>query len=296
MAKSIDKHNRRGVTSSYFSTIIGISLVLLVIGLVALALYGLDTIEKQAKESLECDIFFKPGFNEADIKQVEQELKTWEEFSDVYFVSADRAIDVFQEEDENAENILDIFDGENPMPASVSFKPKQAYASLEKIQEIESKILTEYADRVEEVNFDENSVKNVNIGFKQIVYLVGLVSILLILVAVAMINNTIRLALYSRRFSIKTMQLVGATSGYIRRPFMWQAVGMGIIGGTIGMALVLGFIYAVNYLTDFIPLELGLTRMLMLFGLLVALGILISLISTWFALNKYLKMKLDDLY
>lgn len=296
MAKSIDKHNKRGVTTSYFSTVIGISLVLLVIGLVALALFGLDTIEKQAKESLECDIFFKPDFNEADIKQVEQELKTWSEFSDVYFVSSERALDVFQSEDENAENILEIFDGENPMPASISFKPKQEYATLEKIEEIKSKIMTEYADRVEEVNFDKNSVQKVNIGFKQIVYLAGLISLLLILVAVAMINNTIRLALYSKRFSIKTMQLVGATSRYIRKPFMWQAIGMGIIGGTVGMALVLAFIYSVNNIVDALHVDLELIPMIVLYGLLIVLGILISLISTWFALNKYLKMKLDDLY
>ena len=296
MPQEVEKFNRRGVKTSYVSTIIGISLVLFVIGLVIVGVFGLDDIQRQARESFVCDLFFKPDLNEADIKQVEQELKTWDYFKEVYYVSPERAIETFEDDGQTAEEILEILDGENPLPPSISFKPKEEYANLEGIQKIEQELMSNYGDRLEEMNYDESSVQDVNLGFKQFSYLIGVVALLLIVVAFAMINNTIRLALYSKRFSIKTMQLVGATSGYIRRPFLWQSLGMGVISGTIGMALVLTLFFALNNVLDSVEIPFNISSLGILFGLLLMIGMLISWISTWFALNKYLRMKLDDLY
>lgn len=298
MSENVDKNNRRGVKTSYISTIIGISLVLFVIGIVLGGVFGLDTIQRQAKESLVCDLFFLPEMNEADIKQVAQELNTWEEFKEVDFVSPDRALESFDNDDSNetSENILAIFEGENPLPPTISFKPKEAYANIEKLEAIKSKLYDAYGDILEEVSYDKESVDSVNLGFKQFVFLIGAVALLLIVVAFAMINNTIRLALYSRRFSIKTMQLVGATGSYIRRPFIWQSIGMGLIGGTIAMALLQLLIYAANNFFDWVEIFVPFHFYLILWGALMLIGVLISIISTWFALNKYLRMKLDDLY
>lgn len=296
MSGSLDKLNKRGVKTSYASTIIGISLVLFMIGIVLGGIFGLENIQKQAKESLQGDLFFSPELNTADIKQVEQELKTWEQFSEVFFVSPERAIEEFTGQDQNKDNIIAIFEGENPLPPTVGFKPKEKYATLSGMKKIKEELLAEYGDRIEDVNYDEASVQNVNLGFKQFVYLFGAVALLLIIVAVAMINNTIRLALYSKRFSIKTMQLVGATSNYIRRPFLWQAIGMGVVSGIIAMALLFVLFYALNNLIDSIEISYDIQTFLMLLVSLLTLGIIITLVSTWFALNKYLRMKLDDLY
>ncbi len=296
MSGNVDKLNKRGVKTSYASTIIGISLVLFMIGIVLGGIFGLENIQKQAKESLQGDLFFSPELNTADIKQIEQELKTWEQFSEVFFVSPERAIEEFTGQDQNKDNILAIFEGENPLPPTVGFKPKEKYATMSGMKKIKEELIAAYGDRIEDVNYDEASVQNVNLGFKQFVYLFGAVALLLIIVAVAMINNTIRLALYSKRFSIKTMQLVGATSGYIRRPFLWQAIGMGIVSGIIAMALLFVLFYALNNLIDSIEISYDIQTFLMLLFSLLTLGIIITLISTWFALNKYLRMKLDDLY
>ena len=296
MSGGVDKLNKRGVKTSYASTIIGISLVLFMIGIVLGGIFGLENIQKQAKESLQGDLFFSPELNTADIKQVEQELKTWEQFSEVFFVSPERAIEEFTGQDQNKDNILAIFEGENPLPPTVGFKPKEKYATLSGMKKIKEELIAAYGDRIEDVNYDEASVQNVNLGFKQFVYLFGAVALLLIIVAVAMINNTIRLALYSKRFSIKTMQLVGATSKYIRRPFLWQAIGMGVVRGIIAMALLFVLFYALNNLIDSIEISYDIQTFLMLLVSLLTLGIIITLISTWFALNKYLRMKLDDLY
>lgn len=296
MSTTIDKLNKRGVKSSYVSTIIGISLVLFMIGIVLGGIFGLETIQKQAKESLQGDLFFKPDLNPSDIKQIEQELKTWEEFKEVFYVSPERAIEEFTGTDQNADNILAIFEGDNPLPPTVGFKPKEQHATMEGMEAIKKKLLASYGDRLEEVSYDEASVQSVNLGFKQVVYLIGIVALLLIVIAVAMINNTIRLALYSKRFSIKTMQLVGATSGYIRKPFLWQSVGMGALSGVIAMALLFALFYALNNLVEWIEIPVNMHMFLFLLGSLISIGVIITFISTWFALNKYLRMKLDDLY
>lgn len=296
MANSADKMNRRGVKTSYVSTVIGISLVLFMIGIVLGGVFALDDIQRQAKEDLQADLFFKPDLNPADIKQIEQELKTWDQFREVFYVSPERAIEEFTGEDQNADNILEIFEGENPLPPTVGVKPKAAFATPEGMKKLEKELMAAYGDRLDEVNYDESSVQSVNLGFRQVVFLIGIVALLLIVIAVAMINNTIRLALYSRRFSIKTMQLVGATSGYIRRPFLMQAIGIGVISAVIAMALLFGLIYALNNLIDWIYIPVSMQVFLMLFASLIVVGITITLVSTWFALNKYLRMKLDDLY
>lgn len=296
MSAGVDKLNKRGVKTSYASTIIGISLVLFMIGIVLGGIFGLENIQKQAKESLQGDLFFSPELNAADIKQVEQELKTWDQFNEVFFVSPERAIEEFTGQDQNKDNILAIFEGENPLPPTVGFKPKEKFATLDGMKKIKEDLLATYGDKIEDVNYDEASVQSVNLGFKQFVYLFGAVALLLIIVAVAMINNTIRLALYSKRFSIKTMQLVGATSGYIRRPFLLQSIGMGVVSGVVAMALLFVLFYALNNLVDSIEITYDIKTFLMLLASLLALGIIITFISTWFALNKYLRMKLDDLY
>lgn len=296
MSKLLDKYNRRGVRSSYVSTVIGISLVLFMIGLVLGGVMGLDDLQRQAKETLQGDLFFKPEYTEADIKQVEQKLKTWKEFKEVTFVSPDRAIEEFSGSDQSPEEILSIFEGENPLPPTISFQPKADFATLEGMQMLASKLQQAFPDELQEVSFDNEAVKSVNLGFKQFVFLFLVVALLLIVVAVAMINNTIRLALYSKRFTIKTMQLVGATSKFIRRPFLIRSIFQGMVSAILGMALLVALFYVLNnYLNNFEisfqPETFGL-----LFGSLLVMGVIITFVSTFFALNKFLRMKLDDLY
>jgi cell division transport system permease protein len=293
---SAEKYNKRGLRTSYVSTVIGISLVLFMIGLVIGGVLGLDSIQKQAKENLQGDLFFNAEMNEADIKQIEQELKTWAEFKEVFFVSPERAIEEFSGSSSQTSEVLAIFDGENPLPPTIGYKPKFEYANRDGMKSIKEKLLKAYPEEIDEVNYDKASVENVNLGFKQFVYLILFVAGLLIIVAVAMINNTIRLALYSKRFTIKTMQLVGATSKFIRRPFLIQSMFQGAVSAIIGMALLMTLFYALNNMLETIEIPFEFSTFIILFVSILGLGIIISLISTWFALNKYLRMKLDDLY
>lgn len=296
MSNTAQTASKKGLRASYISTVIGISLVLFLIGLVLAGILGLDSIQRQARESLQGDLFFGVEYNAADIKQVEQELKSWDCFKEVTFVSPERAIEEFKGSDQNSTEILTIFEGENPLPPTVNFRPLSSFATKKGMASIKKRILNAYPDMVTEVNYDASAVEDVNLGFKQIAFLILVVAGLLILVAIAMINNTIRLSLYSKRFTIKTMQLVGATSGFIRRPFLLQAVFQGIIAGVIGMAFLMTVFFAVNNILDIIEINLTLIELAILFAAILIIGALLTLVSTWFALNKYLRMKLDDLY
>ena len=296
MSETVDKYSRKGLRTSYISTVIGISLVLFMIGLVIGGMLGLKSIQTQAKENLQGDLFFRPELNAADIKQIELELSTWKEFKDVYFVSPDRAMDEFSGDTPTKHQILAIFEKSNPLPPTIGYRPKEEYASKQGMKILKNKILKAYKDELDEVNYDESSVEQVNLGFKQFVFLFLVVAALLIVVAVAMINNTIRLALYSKRFTIKTMQLVGATASFIRKPFIVQSILQGLVSALVGMAILLGLFYALNNFLDSIEIAFDLKTLLFLFAILLVLGIVITLVSTWFALNKYLRMKLDDLY
>jgi cell division transport system permease protein len=296
MSGAAEKYNQKGLRTSYVSTVIGISLVLFMIGLVLGGILGLDSIQTQAKENLQGDLFFKPELNEADIKQIEQELKTWPEFKEVYFVSPERAVEEFSGSNQETREVMGIFEGENPLPPTIGYKPRVQFANKEGMKNIQAKLLQAYPQELDEVNYDEASVASVNLGFKQFAVLFLLVAALLIIVAVAMINNTIRLALYSKRFTIKTMQLVGATSRFIRWPFLMQSIFQGIVSAVIGMALLMTLFYALNNLLDTIEITFAFSTFVLLFLAILAIGIIITLISTWFALNKYLRMKLDDLY
>jgi cell division transport system permease protein len=296
MSSTIEKYSNQGVRTSYVSTVIGISLVLFMIGLVLGGVLGLDNVQQQAKENLQGDLFFKPELNNADIKQIEQELKTWNQFSAVYFVSPERAIEEFSGTDQNSTQILSIFEGDNPLPPTVGFRPKAAFATKNGMEQIKKDLLNAYPDQIDEVNYDKASVESVNLGFKQFVFLFLAVATLLIVVAVAMINNTIRLALYSKRFTIKTMQLVGATSLHIRRPFLLQAIFQGAVSAMIGLALLMTLFFALNNLLSSFEISYSPQNFLVLSGAIILMGIVITVVSTWFALNKYLQMKLDDLY
>jgi cell division transport system permease protein len=294
MADSIEKYTKRGIRSSYLSTIIGISLVLFLTGVVLSGSMALQSIQKQAKESIQCDIFFNADVKDADIKQIEAQIQSWPELKRVWFVSAERAVEEFT--GDGSEDIKVLFEEENPLPPSLCFSPNEKHATKTGLIAIKNKLLNSYKNVIDEVSYDASSVERVNLGFKQFVILFISIALLLIVIAVAMINNTIRMALYSRRFTIKTMQLVGATAAFVRKPFLLQAVRNGLISAMIALALLVTVFYALNNTLETIELTFSLINLLILIGGLIATGVFITFVSTWFALNKYLRMKLDKLY
>ena len=296
MSTKINKYSRRGVRTGYASTVVGISLVLFMIGLILGGVIGIQGLEKQVKEDVQVDLFFNSELNEADIKMIEIELQQWQEFSEVYFVSPERAMQEFEGVGTSKEEMLAILDGENPLPPTVVFKPQAEFANAKCMALIEEKLQSKFPGSIAEVSYSEASLEDVNVGFQQFVYLLFGVALLLIVIAVAMINNTIRLALYAKRFTIKTMQLVGAKGSFIRRPFIVQAIIQGVLSAIFGLFLLVLVFYTSNNIFDTFEISFSRDSFIVLAGSMLTLGIFMTVMSTWFALNKYLRMSIDDLY
>jgi cell division transport system permease protein len=296
VSTKINKYSRRGVRTGYASTVVGISLVLFMIGLILGGVIGIQGLEKQVKEDVQVDLFFNSELNEADIKMIEIELQQWQEFSEVYFVSPERAMQEFEGVGTSKEEMLAILDGENPLPPTVVFKPQADFANAQGMALIEEKLQSKFPGSIAEVSYSEASLEDVNVGFQQFVYLLFGVALLLIVIAVAMINNTIRLALYAKRFTIKTMQLVGAKGRFIRRPFIVQAIIQGVLSAIFGLFLLVLVFYTSNNIFDTFEISFSRDSFIVLAGAMLTLGIFMTVMSTWFALNKYLRMSIDDLY
>lgn len=297
MAKDIEKYNKRGLQTSYVSVIVGISLVLFMLGMVIGTYLWFENLQNASKENIEIDLFFNPSLNNSDIKFIEQDLKKFEQIKEAWFVSPDRALEVFNDGNSAEINaIKEIYEGESPLPPSITFHPKASIATPEAIKALKAELLATYPNKITEINYNKQELENVNLGFLKAIYVFAILAFLLIIVAFAIINNTIRLSLYSKRFTIKTMQLVGAKPRFIRRPFLWHSILQGIVSAILGMALLTGAFFVIESYFFSIDIDYTVTNLGILFGSLIALGSSISVLSTWFALNKYLRKKLDDLY
>jgi len=295
MSQRTEKYSKRGIRNNSISTVIGISLILFMIGLVAGIELHLNELQNKTKETLQGDIFFNPSLNESDIKQIEIKLKNWKELKSVKYVSPDAALDLLGLADEE---LKEIYNEETIIPPSITFSPKANYATKEGMEKIKTKIFKSFPSKIEEVSYEENLVESANIGFKRFQFLTLIIAVILVIIAVAMINNTIRLALYSKRFTIKTMQLVGARGRFIRKPFLIRAIVQGALSAIFGMTLLVTFFYCIQNLSFEILKEAPPSKetFILLFVLLLFFGVLITVVSTWFALNKFLRTRLDNLY
>lgn len=294
MSDAIEKYNKQGVRTRYVSTTISMALVLFVVGVVLCAALGIYNVQHQAKESLQGDIFFSSELNDSGIKQLEVYLKTWDEFKSIRFVSSERAMQEFG--DVNKDEIKALFDGQSPLPPSLCFSPKEKFANKKGMKHIKTKLLGAYPEAIIEVNYDEASVEAVNLGFQQFILLFLIIAAFLIIIAVAMINNTIRMSVYANRLTIKTMTLVGATRNYIRKPFIFRAILQGFIAAILAISFILTTVFALSNLIDTIEIKLSVAVFFMLLVTLIFLGVFITVIATLFAVNKYIRTKTNDLY
>ncbi len=290
------KFNKRGIRTGYIATIIGIALVLFIINVLLGGTIALDYVQKQAKESFQADIFFQADVTDEDIKAIEMEMRNWDEIHSVRFVNSEQAINEISGLDAKGQEIIDLLDGAIVIPSNITFSPKAGFADVEGMKRIEQKLTTQFGDEIDTIDYNQESLEKVNLGFKKFVFLFGIIAFVLVIVALSLINNTIRLALFSERFNIKTMQLVGATNKFIRKPYLRKAFWNGIVAAILGFALFLALIQIIESNYNFIDIQLNYQLIGMLLGTVLVIGVCISYIATWFALNKYLRSQLDDLY
>ena len=291
MSSSFERYQKRRLISSYFSVVISISLVLFLLGLLGLLVLNTKKVADHFKEQIALTVYLKDTAKEVEINQLEKSLALAEFTKSTNFVSKEDAAKAHSEE--IGENFMDFL-GYNPLQNSIDVYFNADYVSETQIAEI-SRDLGE-KDFVDEVVYDKPLIALLNDNVKRISFWILVVSGLFTFIAVLLINSSIRLSVYSKRFTIKTMQMVGATKGFIRRPFIWKSIKLGLVGAVvalIGMAAVL------YYIDKGFP-ELNLLKDEMILGALFLavflLGILISWFSTFFATQRFLNLNTDELY
>lgn len=279
----------------YISVLLSITLALFVIGVFgALVIYSKE-LERVVRENVKVQVYLKNQTSDNQKGQIEKSIAAKPFISTsadaITFVSKDVAADLFvKETGEDFKKFL----GDNPLRDAFLVKIKEGYHDAENLKKIKEDL--EKISGVFEVYYVENVIDSINKNITKIsLILLGLVSLLLFIV-VLLINNTLRLALFSQRFLIRSMQLVGATRGFIQKPFLLRAGMHGFLAGLIASGLLVAtLIFATRKVEDLSLIQNN-NRLIMLFGSLLLLGIFVAVISTYRAVSKYLKLSLDELY
>ncbi|HSJ12440.1 MAG TPA: permease-like cell division protein FtsX [Gillisia sp.] len=291
MSTSFEKYQKRRLISSYFSVVISIGLVLFLLGLLGLLVLNTKKVADHFKEQIAMTVYLKDTAKEVEIEQLKKSLAMAEYTKSTTYISKEDAAEAHSKE--IGEDFMEFL-GYNPLQNSIDLYMKADYVSPEQIDEIAEDLNSK--NFVEEVVYDKPLIALLNDNVKKISFWVLVISGVFTFIAVLLINSSIRLAVYSKRFIIKTMQMVGATKTFIRRPFIWKSVRLGIIGAVlalIGMGIVL---YYLN--SSFPELEL-LADVKLLFALflgILLMGIFITWASTFFATSRFLNLKTDELY
>lgn len=291
MASSFENYNKRRLISSYFSVVLSIFLVLFLLGALGLFVINSKKITNDFKENIPMTVFFDNDANDSIISAFDTEMKNAKFIKEYAFVHKDSA----------AKNNVDIvgkdfmeFLGFNPLQNSFDIHLKGDYVNADSIKKIERNIRKN--EMISEIIYDKELVDMVNENVTKITFWILIISGILTVVAMLLINSSMRLSIYSHRFTIKTMQMVGATKSFIRKPFIWRSIKLGLIGS--GLAII-GIIALAIYVDGLFP-SLGIAKDYVSLGIVITgvlgIGILITWISTFFATQRFLNLKTDDLY
>lgn len=286
-----DKYSKRRLTGSTFTTIVSLSLVLFMLGLLGIIILNTRKLADNVKENIGVQIILNESAKEVDIAKLQKTIDASEYAKSTEFVTKDEAAKKLQED--LGEDFIEFL-GFNPLLPSLNVHVKAEYANSDSLQWIEKEMLD--TKLVKEVIYQKSLVSMINENVQKISLVILGFSLLLMVIALALINNTIRLSIYSKRFIIKTMQLVGATQGFIRRPFVFTGIRHGVYGALIAIAMLIGVLYFTQKQLPELKELQDRNMLLTLFGIVIVLGIIISWISTSLAVRKYLRLKSDDLY
>ena len=291
MSSSFERYQKRRLISSYFSVVISIALVLFLMGLLGLLVLNTKKIADHFKEQIALTIYFKDTAKEVEMSQLEKSLALAEYTKSTTFISKEEAAEAHSKE--IGEDFMDFL-GYNPLQKSIDVYLLADYISSGEVDTIAQELQSK--NFVDEVVYDKSLISLLNENVTKISFWILAVSAIFTFIAVLLINSSIRLSVYSKRFTIKTMQMVGATKRFIRRPFIWQSVKLGMIGAVLalmGMGAVLYYMQKsfpqLNLLNDS-------TVLVALFAGVFFMGVIITWLSTFFATQRFLNLKTDELY
>lgn len=276
---------------SRLTSIMSIALVLFLLGLILLIGVLGKELSAYVKENISFSIVLKDALSTTEIKKMQKQLDALPYIKSTIYISKEQAAKELEEElGENPETFL----GFNPLQASIEVKLHSEYANPDSLQHIE-KAIKNYTT-VSDLLYRKDMMQMVNENVKQVSLILLTLAVILMAISFVLISNTIRLLIYSKRFLIHTMKLVGATAGFIRRPFIWYNLVSGFFASILAILMLTGALYYLqNELDGFIRL-LDFQTLFFVFAGVLVMGILLSTVATVFAVNKYLRMNVDKLY
>ncbi len=277
---------------SYFMSILGVALVLFILGLLGWIVINTSKLENYFKGSVQLHAFIREGSPQRDIDSLETAVKNMRFARDVEYITKDMAREKFiGDNNEDWNKVLDF----NPLPASVDFYLKPEYVNKDSLVKVLAEVKQYFI--VSEVKYPDAVVNSLNNLVKKIELILLVIALVFAIIVIILIDNTIKLAMFSNRFIIKTMQMVGATRWFIAKPFDRKAIINGFTSAILAIVSILAIIYSLEtwWLPELKALKDNLLLSLLFFFLII-IGIGITLFSTHRSVMKYLKTKLDDLY
>ena len=291
MSNTFETYQKRRLRSSYFSVIISIALVLFLVGLLGLIVLKTKSITAHFKEKVVLTLFLTDNAKRNDVNTLQAELKNADYTKTVTYVSKDEAAKRYSED--IGEDFIEFL-GENPLKNAIDVSLKSEFVTPEQMETIEKELMIRSI--IAEVSYDKPLIELLTKNLNRLSFWMLLFSALFTIIAVVLINSSIRLSVYSKRFTIKTMQMVGATKGFIRIPFIWRSIQLGIVGALVAIGGIIAFTLYVNTMIPEIELLTDIKIFAILFAFIVVLGILITWISTFFATQRFLNLRTDELY
>lgn len=281
----------RRLLRSYFSSVISISLVLFLVGMAGVLIVNARSVSNYFKENITVSAVLTPEADEADASALADELETSGYVKDVRIISKEEGTEEMKEI--LGDDFMDVFEV-NPIPVSLELQIAADYISTDSLSVIENSLMDYPA--VDDVVYQQSLVELLNANLERIGLVAGVFVLLLLFISVVLINNTVRLNVYSKRFTIHTMRMVGATKGFITRPFVGQAFFQGLISGAIADVFILGALYLIR--NEFYQL-FSLFDAVLLGGVMAAvlvLGMIICMVSTSAGVRSMISLSRNELY
>ena len=282
---------RRRLANAYLSAVISISLVLLLVGVASLLLVNARSVSDYFKENMQISVLLKPEIEDDEASAFQSELDSLPYIHSTRFISREEGTEEMKAM--LGEDFLSVFET-SPIPSSLELTLKADYVSSDSLQMVKNHLLE--SPLVDEVDYQQSLIETINENIGKISLLLGVFIVLLLFISFVLINNTVRLNVFARRFTIHTMKMVGATRSFIRSPFMVQAVFQGLFAAFLAILLLLVGLFFLRRSFEQLFQIFQLRMLLLTIGIVIVSGVIICVVSTYFVVNKLISLKRGELY
>lgn len=291
MGKKDNKIMHRRLMNAYLSSVISISLVLLLVGIASLLMVNAKGVSDYFKENMRVSVMMKQSVSDEDALKFKESLEGERYIKNTIFISKEQGQRELAQQ--LGEDFLDVFET-SPIPVSIEVTLEADYVSADSLEVVRAEIAD--SPLVDEVIYQKSLVDTLNANLSKISLVLGVFIALLLFISFVLINNTVRLSVFARRFTIHTMKLVGATRRFIRGPFLVQSAFQGLFAAFIAIIVLVAMMFVLRSEFEQLFELFRMDLLLVVLGIVVAAGLAICLISTYFVVNKLISLKKDELY